>query len=57
MFVQAEERFLDVAFHRCRVGFDHLAFHASSREQLDEITNKLKKKEMTILYPNNHPFN
>lgn len=56
MFVQTEERFLDITYHRCRVGLNHLAFHASSRQQVDEMTNKLKEKEMTILYPNKHPF-
>ena len=26
VFVQAEERFLDIQYHRCRVGLNHLAF-------------------------------
>ncbi len=56
VFVQAEERFLDVAYHRCRVGLNHLAFHASSRQEIDEITNKLKEKGVHILYADKHPF-
>lgn len=42
VFVQAEERFLDIPYHRCRVGLNHLAFHAESREQVDKLTNQLK---------------
>ena len=56
VFVQAEERFLDVPYHRCRVGLNHLAFHARSREQVDEITGTLIKKEIPILYREKHPY-
>ena len=38
VFVQTEERFLDVPYHRSRVGLNHLAFHAASREQVDDVT-------------------
>ncbi|WP_204437419.1 VOC family protein [Amphibacillus cookii] len=56
VFVQAEDRFLDFPYHRCRVGLNHLAFYASSRKHVDEMTSKLKKKGIKILYPNKHPF-
>lgn len=56
VFVQAEERFLDVPYHRCRPGLNHLAFHADSREFVDEITKKLKARCITILYEDRHPF-
>lgn len=56
VFVQAEDRFLDVSYHRCRVGLNHLAFHASSRQQVDELTNKLQDKGIPILYTDKHPF-
>ena len=42
VFVQAEERFLDIPYHRCRVGLNHLAFHAKSKEHVDEITDRFK---------------
>ena len=42
VFVQTEERFLDVPYHRSRVGLNHLAFHAASREHVDEITAEVK---------------
>lgn len=56
VFVQTEERFLDVPYHRCHVGLNHLAFHASSREQVDEMTERLKGKGINILYKNHHPY-
>ncbi|GAA0497727.1 VOC family protein [Salinibacillus aidingensis] len=56
VFVQTEDRFLDIRYHRCRVGLNHLAFHASSRQNVDEITDKLKDKGINILYPKRHPF-
>ena len=56
VFVQTEERFLDVSYHGCRVGLNHLAFHANSRQQVDKITEKLKSKGITILYTEQHPF-
>lgn len=56
VFVQAEDRFLDVPYHRCRVGLNHLAFHARSRQQVDELTGKLQVKGIHILYTDKHPF-
>jgi catechol 2,3-dioxygenase-like lactoylglutathione lyase family enzyme len=56
VFVQAEQRFLDVPYHRCRVGLNHLAFHARSREHVDELTESLIKKEISILYKEKHPY-
>ncbi|WP_077618155.1 VOC family protein [Bacillus sinesaloumensis] len=56
VFVQTEDRFLDVPYHRCRVGLNHLAFHASSRQHVDELTDKLKVRGIKILYPELHPF-
>ena len=38
VFVQTEDEYLDVAYHRKRVGLNHLAFHAKSREHVDKIT-------------------
>ncbi|MGM0845198.1 MAG: VOC family protein [Bacillota bacterium] len=56
VFVQAEERFLDVSYHRCRVGLNHLAFHARSRNHVDQLTQKLGEKDVNILYRDKHPF-
>lgn len=56
VFVQTKERFLDVSYHRSRVGLNHLAFHAESRKQVDQITMQLKEKGVHILYQDKHPF-
>ncbi|WP_377890048.1 VOC family protein [Alkalihalobacillus sp. R86527] len=56
VFVQVEERFKEPSYHRCRVGLNHLAFHASSRKHVDELTNKLRAKGVTILYQDRHPY-
>ncbi|GLC88775.1 VOC family protein [Lysinibacillus piscis] len=56
VFVQTEERFMDIPYHRCRVGLNHLAFHAISRQQVDDMTKKLELKGIKILYTDKHPF-
>ncbi|MGP4071068.1 VOC family protein [Piscibacillus sp. B03] len=56
VFVKVEDRFKAPSYHRCRVGLNHLTFHAKSRQQVDEMTNKLLEKEIRILYPDKHPF-
>ncbi|WP_285769286.1 VOC family protein [Peribacillus sp. SI8-4] len=56
VFVQAKEKFLDVPYHRGRVGLNHLAFHASSRQHVDEMTMKLRERGGSVLYADKHPF-
>ncbi|MBT2638248.1 MULTISPECIES: VOC family protein [unclassified Bacillus (in: firmicutes)] len=56
VFVQAEEKFIKSGYHRSRVGLNHLAFYAESREQVDQMTAKLKERDLTILYQDRHPF-
>ncbi|RXI98605.1 hypothetical protein DS745_20020 [Anaerobacillus alkaliphilus] len=56
VFVQTEERFLDVEYHRCRVGLNHLAFHGKSKEHVDLITKKLRGMGEKILYDDKHPY-
>lgn len=56
VFVQAKEKYLDVPYHRGRVGLNHLAFLANSTEQVDEITMLLKQKGIHILYRDRHPY-
>lgn len=54
--MQTEKKYLDVKYHRCRTGLNHIAFHAKSREHVNEITAKLKNKGVKILYEDKHPF-
>ena len=56
VFVQVESRFLDVPYHRCRAGLNHLAFHGESREFIDGITETLRGRGVTVLYEDKHPF-
>ncbi len=56
VFVQVEDRYLDIPYHRCRVGLNHLAFHASSRQHVDKMTDELIEKGINILYPKMHPY-
>ncbi len=56
VFVQVADRFEDKPYHRCGVGLNHLAFHASSRDQVDELTKLLANKGVTILYQHQHPY-
>ncbi len=55
VFVQAEEKYLSAPFHRCCPGLNHLAFHAASAKQVDEVTAKLRERGIRILYEDKHP--
>ncbi|WP_339279247.1 VOC family protein [Paenibacillus sp. FSL W8-1187] len=55
VFVQAKEKYLDVPYHRARVGLNHLAFHAASREQVDRMTGEVRARGMNLLYEDRHP--
>ncbi|MCJ2147860.1 MULTISPECIES: VOC family protein [Bacillus] len=56
VLVQAKEQFVKAGYHRCRVGLNHLAFYAASKEQVDEMTMKLRERGCRILYEDRHPF-
>lgn len=56
VFVQAEEKHLDIPYHRCRAGLNHLAFHGESRAFVDEMTLALRERSVTILYEDRHPY-
>ncbi|SDJ15935.1 VOC family protein [Salimicrobium halophilum] len=56
VFVQTESEYLDVPYHRRRTGLNHLAFHASSRNRVDEIREMLKKWEVPMLYEKDYPY-
>ena len=54
VFVQTQERFKDIAFHRCRTGLNHLAFYGKSHKHIDELTEQLKSRAIKVLYPEKH---
>jgi catechol 2,3-dioxygenase-like lactoylglutathione lyase family enzyme len=43
-------------YHRKRVGLNHLAFLAESREQVDEVAAWVKAEGYVLLYQDRHPF-
>ncbi len=46
-----EEKFLEHGYHRKRVGLNHLAFYAPSKEAVDELYEKvLRAKQIPCLY-------
>lgn len=55
VFVQAEEKYLDIRYHRCRVGLNHLAFSIASRQELDSLRQLLIEKEVPLLYDQDYP--
>lgn len=56
VFVQAKAKHLDIPYNRSRVGLNHLAFHADSRDQVDNLTEKIRLKGMKVLYEDRHPY-
>lgn len=56
VLVQTEEPYLDRPYHRKGTGLNHLAFHAESRKDVDEMTDKLRERGIAILYEDKHPY-
>jgi catechol 2,3-dioxygenase-like lactoylglutathione lyase family enzyme len=56
VFVQTEQPYLDIVYHRKATGLNHLAFHARSKDQVDEICAQLAAKGYPILYGDRHPY-
>lgn len=56
VFVQTDEKHIDTKYNRKNTGLNHIAFHCDSREFVDALTKELKEKNITILYPDKHPF-
>lgn len=55
VFVQTQERFRDIAYHRCGTGLNHLAFKADSREHVDTIRQTLRDQQVSLLYDDRFP--
>jgi catechol 2,3-dioxygenase-like lactoylglutathione lyase family enzyme len=44
-------------FDRDTPGLNHIAFHASSRDQVDELTAEVRERDdSTVLYDEQHPY-
>jgi catechol 2,3-dioxygenase-like lactoylglutathione lyase family enzyme len=55
VFVQTVGEHLEPAYHRSRTGLNHLAFHAASRAQIDDLVRELDARAIPILYRDRHP--
>ena len=47
---------LSAGYHRKRVGLNHLAFRATSREHVDEIRVWVRASGYTLLYDDKYPY-
>ncbi|MCH7660097.1 MAG: VOC family protein [Euryarchaeota archaeon] len=56
VFVQTPKEHLQKSYQRRRTGINHLAFHAESKAHVDSMTEKLRQREVTILYSEDHPY-
>jgi len=50
VLVQVTGKHAHIPYHRCRAGLNHLAFHAQSRRQIDDIAGLLRERGASILY-------
>jgi catechol 2,3-dioxygenase-like lactoylglutathione lyase family enzyme len=55
-FVQVADAHSDVAFHRCKVGLNHLAFTAPNRATVDAMRTHCLETGATCLYDDRYPF-
>ncbi|MFZ1321017.1 MAG: VOC family protein [Ignavibacteria bacterium] len=56
VFVQTEDKYAGNSYNRKNTGLNHLAFHCTSRNFIDELTKDLKERSIKILYLDKHPF-
>jgi catechol 2,3-dioxygenase-like lactoylglutathione lyase family enzyme len=56
VLVRVDTKYRNHEFHRCTPGLNHLAFHAESRERVDEMTQRLHERDVTVLYEDDHPY-
>ncbi len=54
--LQASKEHLTAGFHRKRIGLNHLAFKARSRQHVDEIRAWLQQAGHTLLYDDLYPY-
>lgn len=55
VLVQADAERVEAGYHRKQVGLNHVAFHASSRRQVDKVAEVLRERGIPVLYEDRHP--
>ena len=56
VLTQTPEDHAIVHYHRRATGLNHVAFHAASRQQVDELTGEVKRRGLKVLYEERHPY-
>jgi catechol 2,3-dioxygenase-like lactoylglutathione lyase family enzyme len=54
--LQAPREHLAAGYHRKRVGLNHMAFKAKSREHVDDLRQWVKESGYTLLYDERYPY-
>ncbi len=54
--LEAPEGHRSAGYHRQRIGLNHLAFRAASREQVDDIREWMKRSGHPLLYDDRYPY-
>ena len=55
VFVQTPQEFLEAGYHRCRTGLNHLAFHASTPDEIDQWRQEFLARGVKLLYDDRYP--
>lgn len=54
--LEVSKEHLSAGYHRKRIGLNHLAFKANSREQVDELRDWVKEAGYVLLYDDKYPY-
>jgi catechol 2,3-dioxygenase-like lactoylglutathione lyase family enzyme len=54
--LQASKEHVSNGYHRKRVGLNHLAFRARSRQHVDEVRAWVRESGYTLLYDDRYPY-
>lgn len=55
VFVQTEDKYQNIPYHRCATGLNHLAFLGRSRAHIDALYKALQQKNINVLYTEKYP--
>jgi len=56
VFVQVEDEFSEAGYHRKQIGLNHIALHAKSREQVDQLKEAFIRQGVNLLYDDRYPY-
>lgn len=55
-FVRVEQKYANIAYHRCGVGLNHLAFRVKDRAMVDRLHQQCRSQNIVCLYDGKYPF-